>query len=105
MEKMKKKVLNEIKKSRKNISELYLMKGYDIAIENLEKILRELVVKDLTSQPTPLDLILDLDLVEDKKHKTISQEDAINLFYYKLGWNRGRNRSENELYLPLKKIG
>lgn len=105
MKKMKKIVLDEIKKRRKNINDLYLTKGYDIAIENLEEIFRELVIKDLASQPTSLDLILDLDLIEDKNHKTITKEDAIKLFYYKLGWDRGISRSGNELFMPLKKIG
>lgn len=105
MEKIKAQIIKEISKKRNDIKELYLAKGYDLAIQDLKQLFMEKIIDNSCNKPTPLDLIIDLDLIEDKYFKSISKENAIKLFYYKLGWDRGSSRvsdisfDNNELLL------
>lgn len=108
MEKIKAQIVEEISKKRKEIKELYLSKGYDLAILDIIKILNDKLIESSDNKPSSLDLIIDLDLIEDKFFKSISREDAVKLFYYKLGWDRGNSRIKsttlNVNELKLKKI-
>ncbi|MFD0964004.1 hypothetical protein [Pseudofulvibacter geojedonensis] len=108
MEKIKTQVIKEILKKRNDVKELYLLKGYDKAVDDIMQVLKEELIEDNYNKPSSLDLIIDLDLIEDKNRKSISKENAVKLFYYKLGWDRGSSRMADSNFnnneLLLKKI-
>lgn len=104
MKKLKNEIVKTLKEKMSNLNYPMLVNGYSKAVDDIIEVLNELeFASNGISKPSALDLIMDLDLIEDKNYKSISQEDAIKLFYYKLGWDRGENRVSDDS-LSLAKI-
>lgn len=105
MKKLKKEIVKALKEKRDNLHYPMLVNGYSKAIDDVIELLSEFALATTgISKPSSLDLILDLDIIEDNNYNTISKEDAVKLFYYKLGWDRGEHRVEQESALSLAKI-
>jgi len=95
MEKLKKHIIQELKNKRNDIKEIYLRRGYELAIQNLTAIFNENLTEDSRNMPSALDILLDTGIIEDRYFKSINNEDANKLFYYKLGWDRGNHRIDD----------
>ena len=90
MKRLNLKIINMLKKRQSNIIGADKRALYE---EMLDEIIHFLNDNDWQtdgiSEPTREDMLFDLDL--DQSSPT-TQEEALMLFYYKLGWNRGTHR-------------
>ena len=98
MEKLKQTLINYLESKKESQSRSLLSTGYAKAISDAVEMIRDINFYDFSqNSPTSDDLLTDLEVTENKRRRSINKEDALKVYYYKLGWNRGEYRKQEQL--------